>query len=430
MTVRKLVASPRSGAVLLIVAVFVLAGCTSDSSESDESNSPTPATSPDGAPQQSDDDQAAAIPRLGFAAAVYEIPPPAGVAENSPPFTDAVSLIDAGVEAGIWTEVDGIRAVLSIVLGELSPQAVPALDELPHTSYPSILNRARVLLEDQSLDEAVRADLERLTYFFFSDSFSGSASGDDEAGASSIGAGQEPAVLAASASSQPTGVFASLPASVSQSLDCGIDEFLTFGAQDTQLCYQVMSNSADDIVYVPATPGAIDPSAQIFDLIEQARTGYEELAGSELPAIRVLLSTRLNLGDTGTEKTLAHVASYLFSTCRIAIFATDEFFTGGPELRLMVAHELFHCVQETWNGDLDNEGLVAEGGAHYFAQKLVNECTGIDEGFGRQLDTNTASGSLLDLSYEGWFFWAFLDEQGYLAPQAIAQLHRAVAEGN
>ncbi|MFV1990888.1 MAG: hypothetical protein ACC652_09140, partial [Acidimicrobiales bacterium] len=170
MTASGLVASPRPIMVLLVAVAFVLASCSGDgNADSDESSSSTPAAAGDAAPLQSGDDQAAEAVRLGFGAAVYEIPEPADIAEGDPPFADAVSMIDAGVEAGVWTEADGVRAVISIVLGELPPEAVPAFDELPHSSHRGIFDRARLLLEDPTIDDAVRADLARLTSFFFSD---------------------------------------------------------------------------------------------------------------------------------------------------------------------------------------------------------------------------------------------------------------------
>ncbi|MFV1989601.1 MAG: hypothetical protein ACC652_02540, partial [Acidimicrobiales bacterium] len=98
-----LVASRRSGALLFVAVALVLAGCTGNDGDSNKSTSSTQADAGDGAPLQSGDDQAIAVERLGFDTAVYEIPTPADSAEDEPAFPDAVSMIDAGVEAGVWT---------------------------------------------------------------------------------------------------------------------------------------------------------------------------------------------------------------------------------------------------------------------------------------------------------------------------------------
>ncbi|MFV1990887.1 MAG: ImmA/IrrE family metallo-endopeptidase, partial [Acidimicrobiales bacterium] len=270
-------------------------------------------------------------------------------------------------------------------------------------------------------DDAVRADLARLTSFFFSDLFATVESADDQSSAEN--------------DDGPRVVLANSRAFAQQAAGCGVgsnqvSEMLIFGAADTSLCYQFITNDADDAVYVAVDSSAVDASDLIFSIIEEARTGYAELAGSELPPVRLLLSTRLSPPDSDdpNRANLAHVISNSATTCRVAVFATDTFFAGGPMFRFTIAHELFHCIQDTWQGDIP-DAFTQEGGADYFAYKLLGECVAPEVALGQRLDKKTANGSLLDVADEGWFFWAFLDEQGHLTPQEIAQAHRAVSQG-
>jgi hypothetical protein len=202
-----------------------------------------------------------------------------------------------------------------------------------------------------------------------------------------------------------------------------------FLARDTPLCYRQYANENGDTVLVPIVEGFDDPSAGIFPLIERAREGYRELAGTEFGTVRILLSTLTSPDEEDPLFTdLAHVVgSGAGTTCRMAIFTPSPTIAGTIELDLVVAHELFHCVQKEWDGS-SLDPFTEEAGAEYFAYTLVGDCGYLPQR-GSKLDRNTTSGSLLDTKPEGWFFWAMLDAQGHLSPQSIAELHRGVAAG-
>jgi len=414
---------------VLVIAVG-LAGCSADTSGEPDA-APDPAAAADEHPTGGDqvasdtDDPPAAVEPLGFDTDLFDIPASAGAdpAEGEPPFVDAEELIDAGVNAGVWTEVDGVRAVISILVGELSPDALPALDELPHHFHSGVLDRAELLLNDPSVDGAVRADLVRLTSFFFDDSPAG-------ADAETVDDGDEEGAAGA-----PNVELVSFTAQVGGGGACGsnesLDEAALFDADNTRLCYQRIVSDDGDTVFVPVTPDAIDASDQIFAIIDQARIGYDQLAGSELQEVKILLSPRPSPPDATSSAgdSLAHVASHSATSCRIAVFGTDTFLAGGPHFRFTIAHELFHCIQDTWGGDFGSDELTREGGADFFAYRLLGECPGPQVALGTILDTQTATGSLLDSGYAGWFFWAFLDEHGHLNAEGIAQLHKSVSAG-
>jgi len=416
--------------IAVLVFAVGLAACSADTSGEPDAASDTAAAADEhltGGDQADPDtdDPSIAVEQLGFETDLFVVPALAGddPAEGEPPFIGVEELIDAGVESGAWTEVDGVRAVISVLVGELSPDALPALDELPHHFHSRVLDRAEVLLNDPNIDGSVRADLDRLTSFFFDDLPAGT---DAEAFGDGIQEG---------AAGAPFAELASYSAQVGGSGACGpnerLNEAVLFGADNTPLCYQRIISDQGDTVFVPIADDAIDASDQIFEIIEQARAGYAELAGSELQEVVILLSTRPSPAD-GTDSagdSLAHVASHSGTTCRIAVFGTDTFFAGGPFFRFMIAHELFHCIQDTWGGNLGSDELSREGGADFFAYRLLGECPGEQVALGTILDTHTAKGSLLDLSYAGWFFWAYLDEHGHLSAQQIAELHKAVWGG-
>ena len=96
-----------------------------------------------------------------------------------------------------------------------------------------------------------------------------------------------------------------------------------------------------------------------------------------------------------------------------------------------MAHELFHCVQNTWGGTLSQSPIVLEGGAAYFAQKLLNTCgTRLLTAYGPRLDGSTINNSVLDADYAGWYFWKYLDQHGHLSTTGIVGVHQQVAAGD
>ncbi len=112
----------------------------------------------------------------------------------------------------------------------------------------------------------------------------------------------------------------------------------------------------------------------------------------------------------------------------MTIFGAPESFDFDLDLQHVFAHELFHCIQGTWDGPSELDKFVGEGGAEYFAYLLIGTCEPI-EGWGPELDGHTTNQSLLTSKYAGWFFWAFLDDHTSLDPAGIASLHRSIKGG-
>lgn len=324
------------------------------------------------------------------------------------PYDDGQDLLDTGIEAGTWTEVEGLRAILSVLLGELPADAIDGFDELRRASHGRLIDRVVEVLDDPAVDAAERADLARLASFFLDDEFPGVPAED-----------WDPA--------RPTGLRR-----IEQQRGSGcqqVEESIHFKAPDTRLCYVRYTNDAGDIVYVPTDEAiSVDPDA-VFEVLEIARTGYRELAETELPPVWVLLSTNeLPVKpDQPDRLTWGHAlgGGPRGGVCRIALFAARETH-ATLRMNMLIAHELFHCIQDRWPGSGLDE-MTTEGGAEYFSYKLLGDCDPVR--WGPQLDRDTARGSLLQQSYPGWFFWAFLEDGGQMSVQEIAQLHRDIAGG-
>lgn len=357
---------------------------------------------------------------LGFDTDRYEIPVPGA---DDPELDAALAgfstvgdLIDRGIDAGTWSEIEATRAIVSVIMGELPPEAVPGIDELAHPSIPQVLDRAEALLEDNTVDEAERADLARLTAFFFDTSPSASSADEPEGlrrPQSIRRAPQQSGACGDPVADDPSGYFKAADA-----------------LKGTSYC---RDTRGADVVLYPTTienktaPPAFAASAdRLFAIIKQAREGYLELAGTEMPPVKFLISARPDTSGTRAE---GHVTSRAGSAlCIGAIFATSSFLEQSIELDNTMAHELFHCVQGAWTDDISSD-FVGEAGASYFAYKLLDECSPADASRVGHLDANTTNGSLLATEYEGWFFWAFLDEHTDLDSQQISQMHQEIADG-
>lgn len=410
---------------------------SSDTGSSDVDTAGPDGTGPDSTVDAASPDDVDTGPApLGFSTERFDVPvpaneipePPARIAENQPTvpvdesiavasmldgtgvFDGADELIDAGIEAGVWTEIEAVRAIISVLLGERPPESIVGFDDVVHPSLGGLLDRAVVLLDDPSVDAEQRDDLARLTAFF----------------------------LAPDGADGPEGLrrphgFAGAPR---VQTGCGIGSSVSedglFQAEYTGRRYCSEERDGDTIYYPVAMrdEGAVWEQAaeRFFEIIEQARTGYLDLVATEMPPVKFLISPRPD--PTGIAA--AHVVSRTGeSTCRGAIFATDSFMAQDVELDNTMAHELFHCVQGEWEGTFPSAGedFVEEAGASYFAYKLLGQCAPGDASRGPALDQHTANRSLLEASYDAWFFWAYLDEHGKLGASQIGQLHRAFKAG-
>jgi hypothetical protein len=427
---------------VLIGVLVLLAACSRDE-ESDATPggevAPTVATTPDPGVVDGDDEDrtstsgpttdADATGPLGFRTERFEVPVPEdAIVVDGLSFSDGEELLQAGIDAGTWSEAEGVRALLSVLLGERSPDLIGGFESLRRGHHGDLVERGVALLESGTLDAAERDDLGRLLAFFVSPTFDrpGPLATFEDAG----GGGDD-----------PNGVRRPRQESACGGGTVAVGELVVFLARDTGLCYVEMFNEPGDSVLVPVIDGFVDLSGAVFDQIDRAREGFRELAGSEFGPVRVLLST-LPIPSpnptTGTgpstslprpeDLALAHVVnSPVGTTCRMAIFTVHPLLVESVTFDLTVAHELFHCVQKEWGG-LHPDDFSMEGGADYFAHRLVGECGDLGN-FADDLDDRTVNGSLLDTSYEGWFFWEMLDAQGHLTPQAIASVHRGVVTG-
>ena len=192
----------------------------------------------------------------------------------------------------------------------------------------------------------------------------------------------------------------------------------------TEQCFTVYENDDGDRIYISDEQAADGElvAGQVAGMLETARSGFDQLAGTPVPKVDILISPRASVGGDD----LGHAVNSK-RPCRVAIFAPDGFFTAD-NVDFTLAHELFHCVQGVWDGEFGSDQLSEEGGADYFAWKLTGSCADqID--WGSTLDQKTAKGSLLDLSYAGWWFWAYLDENRGVSSQSIASLHQGVKLG-
>ncbi len=410
-------------AILLAIALWATACSGAEDPAPAATNGPdTPVDEPGTSAAETPTDSPYATEQLGFDDVDFTIPDPSDdtvldPAADVPVYATAGDLIDAGVASGAFTEIEGVRAVVSVVMSELSVESVPGLDLVPSRDHPGILDRAERLLQDQSVDAAQRADLARLTAFFFAD--------DPRSGATATDSGTD----------DEEGAFGEVRlVSLAQSTTtvCQLNEALVFGATETVLCYKEFSNDEGDTVLVADTLDASDQSDRIFELIELARSGYLQLAGSTLPTVRILLSTDLSPPDAESAAggSAAHVLGHSTNPCRVAVFADTSIYSS-VEFDYVLTHELFHCVQNTWGGSLEASPTVQEGGATYFSQRLLDTCaTGLLTAYGPRLDASTINTSVLDTGYASWYFWRFLDDHGHLGPNAISAVHQQVAAGD
>ena len=435
--------------------VVVLAACTGDG-DADDAITTTVVTPSDDDPTADTDasdasDAAASAPDttdatdvvngepLGFVVDRFEVDPPAQTLADGL-FDDSGQLLATGVDAGVWSEIEAVRAMVSVLVGEQPPSLVPALDEMSNWSLQDLLPAAERLLEDPSIDPEQRADLARLTTFFFG----GFPQDRPEVDLDLELYLPEPTGL------EPQGLLRSderLPAL--QTTGCTVDRAVRevrFGAIDstdtsrfprgTEVTYCVVARGEDTVWYPLVYEFVaesrrreigLEAAARVLDLVERARERYLALSGTELPPVGTLISPRLPA--EGAERgVLAMTRPELGQDCRVGIFLSTEFLEQGPDFDFIVAHELAHCLQGEWGDAYATPKLVLEGGANFFAAEFVG-CAPIAVRHEGLVDRATANGSLLETSYGGWPFWAYLTDHRSISTAAISEMHRRVVGG-
>lgn len=331
-------------------------------------------------------------------------------------------VVDKGIEAGTWDEVEGLRLVLGYAVGAVPSENVPGIDEILTAEFTDVLDRVGELLEsgatsDEQLDRWY--DLARPSQSTISDLIAG-ASGPDALGEGvSVSAGfKSPLVTAVHAAMIAQGSDGCKP------IDA--DGFSDWGTWAK--CYLLLEDTVDG-----TTVRVLYPKSYTED------ENLAELPQRTLDAMRLSAKTYSGfstIGDTTTIFSMAEApegGTVAVATdgvrgddntyaqgCPITLFPSAN--KAGREFEQTVAHEFWHCTQ-VYSGytelAADLTSWIVEGGAEYFSN-VVYPSVDDEHRTLRAFDVNSGEKPIWKASYAAWIWWQFLANGG--SPGAVADL--------
>lgn len=316
-------------------------------------------------------------------------------------------VLDAGVDAGIWDEVEGLTRLLGFVYGEVPGEQVPGAAEVLTGEITGLLERAHEL------------------------SLSGEHAEDDLAG---LRRRYELAIPPADVMEQliATALPQAAPAGrsfVRQAVGCApVDPADFSGWAVIEGCYAVYEGQAGGAtvrVFFPAWYGESDladlPVLAFEALVASANTYSAFAPVGDMDLIFSLVDTTDSDGTLGVA---SHDANWGVATtggpCPITVFPSS--FGAADAFQQTVAHEAWHCVQRESgypDGVASGHAWYIEGGAEYFSNVVYPDAND-EHGWLERFDSRSLRRSLLDMKYEAWIWWQFLANR--TSPGAVADL--------
>lgn len=348
-------------------------------------------------------------------------------------------LVRIGVDAGVWTEAEGVIAILRHLSGEAPRDAIGGLERVVSRSYTGVAELAREFLDDEALPADERDELERLLRAVAppievlealsepddtsddpatTSGENGAGSGDDEQslGVEPAGGGTAGAVP----------VSRAIPAQSSGCVAVQEDGFAELDVGEN--CWKVRTRSTGlggyrlRVFYPPEWEGeAQEPIVNAaLDALELTNNSFDQWGD-----VRDI-SLAFSFSDNDDEDLGLQMPAGP-DECAITIFpaVTTNPANDFAEFRQLVAHEAVHCVQDV---QLSGEpaGWIIEGGAEYFSHWLIND-GGLEQGYIGTFDASSLNTPLQDLDYAAWPWWQFLANQS--GPASVWEIHKQLAGG-
>lgn len=328
---------------------------------------------------------------------------------------DLLEAVQHGVDRGLWTEPQGIAAALDGMTGRQPPTPSLTPDDVVTPGLTSLTARANELIEDPDTSEAHRELLSAAMTFFTPSQVILDAISVPSPRAISGLRGQGPEIIA---------------------LDC--DDLETIGFDERaggEECLYFDERSVDGHrlrVYYPRS-WYQDEDREVligatFDAMEASNRVYAQLAPEQLTVGNI--NAVFSLTDAGWNQDAAAtvwVPREGEDACPLVVFPTGSASRPIDEYQQLIAHEVFHCVQNlSLPAPTAADKWWREGSATYFSNVVYPEVN-YEHGFTGVFDGESLESPLTDLAYATTvFFQYFSNRRGN---GATIELLDAVAGG-
>jgi hypothetical protein len=336
-----------------------------------------------------------------------EIDPETGevteVEEPAPGPSTFDEVIEFGVEAGLWDELDGLASVLDHVVGELPAEYLPGADEIVRGELTHVLLAAEAAADAGEGDPDTLARIEqRLAMLLPS---------------------QEILDQIAEQSGPPIQGFAPVPAAATGCTPVDPDDW--DGNTWLDGCYRVVESVLPDATLRVYYPAWYDDDGSLASLppltlgaLEKSITVYRNLGRvGDVSVVFSVTDTIENGSVLGTAMPPDESASV--GGCRVALWPVSS--AGGLEsFEQTVAHEVWHCVQYNDGMQFSDGDWFVEGGAEFFSN-VVYPAADDEHGWLWKFDRGIET-PIHQMSYEAWIWWQHLSNE--FSPLFVADLHR------
>ncbi len=438
----------RSAAWVCAIALLFTA-CSGGGSDSDGGGTASVPRPSDGASQSPDDDEkatgtadspATTLPR--GTTTEFAVDPNTGelieVEVEAPGPATFTEVVDAGIEAGLWDEVQGLTRVLGYAVGAISPERVPGADEVLTGELNDLLRRADALVLGGDHTDDELADLRRwyhlavpsddvISMLVNSATNPEASAGDQHGGDVPVASDHTSLLLASSAGSQQ-GLRALLVRQVQGCVAVDPDDFSGWAVIEG--CYEMFEDVVEGVTLRVLYPAWYrdDPTLATYPLLARealAKSVSTYSSLGELGDMTVVFSP-VDTTESHGRGAVAGVDSQwqtatIATGCPITVFP-GALKTDGP-FQQIIAHEAWHCVQHYSGfpqGVVFGTAWYHEGGAEYFSN-VVYPDVNREHGWLWDFDWDSRTKPLFSMSYETWIWWQFLANRE--SPKAVADLH-------
>ena len=352
-------------------------------------------------------------------------------------------LVDAGITAGLWDEVEGLTQVLGYAVGAVPANQVPGVTEVYTREINDILERANALALSGEHSQDELADLQRwyeiavppndeielladtaATPQALSPAYTGEEISTDPGSplAQRAGGGPEANAVRAGSFIQAQGSCAPVVA----------DEFSSYAVVEG--CYEMYEDSVEGITVRVLYPSWYNDDETLAHLPLLAREALVTSASTykslgELGDMTAIFSLVATAESGRTPAIATHHAQWATASippgCPITIFPTG--FEGEGPFKQVLAHEAWHCVQDYSGfptGVASGTEWYHEAGAEYFSN-VVYPTVDREHQSLSTFDTDSLNKALWDMSYEAWIWWQFLANRQ--SPRFVADLQLQMA---
>lgn len=334
-----------------------------------------------------------------------------------PPPTDFLELLEEQVEAGEWTESEGVIRLLRLLAGELTPEEVDAGVEVISHSATGLLRHAQDVAQDAETAPADRAEIERLLNRLTPSQEALELYSVPESERQSSAPDRPPlrfVRLQNQADACADLVADGYPLDEVTGFDCFVYRETEMNGFLYRVYYPYHWTDAEKQALVDITMQALTDSAETF-----ARLGTVE-------NVNIIFSPWHYEGDNRWAHQIAFAPG---ETCPITLFPSSRD-PGDDEFMQTIAHEVFHCFQD-WNFTTTpyaQHRWWIEGSAEYFSN-VVYPTTNSEHRFLEGFDVASRLKSLMEMSYHNFIFFQYMANH-IGDPALISLLETISAAGN